>query len=157
MTRLLLDEMLSPAIAQSVRVAGGDAIAVSERPELWRSTDEALLELAAEQGRVLITDNVADFRTLELQWLSRGKGHAGLLYISSKTFPMSRKRTSLIARALISRHREGSWPAPGQSDWLALHRLIAPEESWTQPGVDINDSRALLEMMDSDEGPDVLR
>ena len=42
MTRLLLDEMLSPAIAQSVRAAGGDAIAVSERSELWRTSDEAL-------------------------------------------------------------------------------------------------------------------
>ncbi|MGA0946746.1 MAG: hypothetical protein ACO3UW_13370, partial [Candidatus Nanopelagicales bacterium] len=42
MTRLLLDEMLSPAIAQSVRAAGGDAIAVSERSELWRASDEAL-------------------------------------------------------------------------------------------------------------------
>ena len=119
MTRLLLDEMLSPAIAQSVRAAGGDAIAISERSELWRTSDEALLELAAEQSRVLVTDNVADFRTLELQWLPMGRSHAGLLYISSKTFPMSRRRTGLIASGLISRHRTGSWPAPGHSDWLS--------------------------------------
>ena len=119
MTRLLLDEMLSPAIAQSVRAAGGDAIAVSERSELWRTSDEALLELAAEQSRVLVTDNVADFRTLELQWLPMGRSHAGLLYISSKTFPMSRRRTGLIASGLISRHRTGWWPAPGHSDWLS--------------------------------------
>jgi hypothetical protein len=55
----------------------------------------------------------------------------------------------------------------------ALHLLLASESrqpssslgpmpvdasmSWKRPGVDINDSRALLEIMDSDEGPDVLR
>ena len=55
----------------------------------------------------------------------------------------------------------------------ALHLLLASEGrqppaslgpmpvdaamSWTRPGVDINDSRALLEIMDSDEGSDVLR
>ena len=55
----------------------------------------------------------------------------------------------------------------------ALHLLLASESrqptsalgpmpvdadmSWTRPGVDINDSRALLDVMDSDEGPDVLR
>ena len=55
----------------------------------------------------------------------------------------------------------------------ALHLLLASESrqppaslgpmpvdaglSWARQGVDINDSRALLEVMDSDEGPDVLR
>ena len=55
----------------------------------------------------------------------------------------------------------------------ALHLLLASESrqppaalgpmpvdegmSWTRPGVDINDSRALLEIMESGEGADVLR
>jgi hypothetical protein len=55
----------------------------------------------------------------------------------------------------------------------ALHLLLATKDSrlatslgpmpvdsamgWTRPGVDINDSRALLEIMESGEGADVLR
>jgi len=55
----------------------------------------------------------------------------------------------------------------------ALHLLLASESrqppaylgpmpvdaamSWTRLGVDINDSRSLLEIMDYDESPDVLR
>ena len=118
MTRLLLDEMLAPAIAEQLRKAGADAVAVSERAELWQSTDAALLELAATESRVLVTDNVKDFRALEKAWLAQGQLHAGLIYIHSKAYPMSRGRMGAIAAALLERHRASAWPGPGLSDWL---------------------------------------
>ena len=91
MTRLLLDEMLAPAVAQQLRNAGGDAIAVSER---------------------------ADVRILERSWLAQGRLHSGLVYINSKAYPMNRGRMGSIAAALLARHHASTWPEPGTSDWL---------------------------------------
>ena len=51
-TRLLLDEMVSAKIAARLREQGLDVQAVLERRELVGAPDEALLELAAREGRV---------------------------------------------------------------------------------------------------------
>ena len=110
--------MLAPAIAEQLRKAGADAVAVSERAELWQSTDAVLLDLAATETRVLATDNVKDFRVLERAWLAQGQLHAGLIYIHSKAYPMSRGRMGAIAAALLERHHASAWPRPGMSDWL---------------------------------------
>ena len=110
--------MLAPAIAEQLRKAGADAVAVSERAELWQSTDAVLLDLAATERRVLVTDNVKDFRILERTWLAQGQLHAGLIYIHSKAYPMSRGRMGAIAAALLERHRASAWPEPEMSDWL---------------------------------------
>ena len=110
--------MLAPAIAEHIRNAGGDAIAVSESVDLRQSTDAALLELAARESRVLVTDNVKDFRALEKAWLAQGQLHAGLIYIHSKAYPMTRGRMGSIAAALLARHHANTWPQPGTSDWL---------------------------------------
>ena len=110
--------MLAPAIAEQLRKAGADAVAVSERAELWQSTDAVLLDLAATETRVLVTDNVKDFRILERAWLVQGQLHAGLIYIHSKAYPMTRGRMGSIAAALLARHHANTWPQPGTSDWL---------------------------------------
>ena len=110
--------MLTPAIAEQIHKAGGDAIVVCENVDLRQSTDAALLELAARESRVLVTDNVKDFRALEKAWLAQGQLHAGLIYIHSKAYPMSRGRMGAIAAALLERHRASAWPGPGMSDWL---------------------------------------
>jgi hypothetical protein len=110
--------MLAPAIAEELRKPGADAVAVSERAELWQSTDAVLLEWATTESRVFVTDNVKDFRMLERSWLAQGRLHSGLVYINSKAYPMSRGRTGAIAAALLERHRASAWPGPGMSDWL---------------------------------------
>jgi len=110
--------MLAPAVAQQLRNAGADAIAVSERADLWQSTDAVLLELATTKSRVLITDNVKDFRILERSWLAQGRLHSGLVYINSKAYPMNRGRMGSIAAALLAPPHASTWPEPGTSDWL---------------------------------------
>ena len=50
MRRLLLDEMLSPRVAEELRRAGADARAISESPALRGTSDAELLELCAAQG-----------------------------------------------------------------------------------------------------------
>lgn len=42
-------------------------------------SDEAQLEFAARQNRVLFSFNVADFCRLHREWLIQGKSHAGIV------------------------------------------------------------------------------
>ena len=65
MTRaLLLDEMLSPTIADQLRQRGRDAYAITERSDLVGLPDEQVLGLGADEDRVLVTLNIADLRRL---------------------------------------------------------------------------------------------
>jgi hypothetical protein len=91
---------------------------VSERADLWQSTDAVLLEWATTESRVFVTDNVKDFRMLERSWLAQGRLHSGLVYINSKAYPMNRGRMGSIVAALLARHQANAWPQPGTSDWL---------------------------------------
>ncbi len=115
---LLLDEMLPPALAAALNGAGCDTAAISADPGLRGTPDAEVLELAAAQGRVLVTDNIRDFVPLSNAWAAQGRTHPGLLLLSSRTFPMTSARTGSIAAALIRRHRQGTWPAPGQFEFL---------------------------------------
>jgi len=85
--RLLLDEMLSPKIAVQLRERGVDVQAVLERRELVTYPDEALLELATREQRILVTKNVVDFGPLSQRWTADGRSHSGLILVSTKTFP----------------------------------------------------------------------
>lgn len=118
MTALLLDEMLSPGIAMQMSAAGHDVVAVSGRPDLRGMPDSEVLELATRENRVLVTDNVKDFAPLNASWAAQGRTHAGLVFISSKSFPQDRRRVGLIAAALTMRLGEGRWPSPGQYEFL---------------------------------------
>ena len=118
MSRLLLDEMLPAAIAEQLSAAGCDADAVSARPDLRGAFDADVLEVAAQEGRVLVTDNIRDFGPLSQQWAAQGRTHPGIVLISGKTFPMARGRSGLVAAALRVRCRANSWPQPGQYDLL---------------------------------------
>jgi hypothetical protein len=115
---LLLDEMLPPSLADQLNEAGCDTIAISADPALRGSPDAEVLEIAYAQGRVLVTDNIRDFAPLSTEWTAAGRAHAGILLVSSKTFPMTRDRTGRIAAALLARHGATHWPAPGQVEFL---------------------------------------
>jgi predicted nuclease of predicted toxin-antitoxin system len=58
--KLLLDENLSPRVAQALCVDGIDAVHLRDR-SLLGATDAQVLELAYIEDRVLVTVNVADF------------------------------------------------------------------------------------------------
>ena len=118
MTVLLLDEMLPPSLAVVLERAGCDTTAISATADLRGSSDPEVLEIAAAQGRILVTDNIRDFVPLSNAWAAQGRTHPGILVISSKRFPMTRERNGRIAAALIRRHETGTWPAPGQCEFL---------------------------------------
>lgn len=80
----LLDEQLSPAIADLLRSRGHDVQAVGKRTDLAGQPDRLIRETAAVEERVLITNNVKDFRPLAADRLARGQTHAGLILLASK-------------------------------------------------------------------------
>lgn len=56
--RLLL---LPSVIGEQLR-SGYDVIAVTEREDLRSASDQALFERARGEGRVIVTENIEDFR-----------------------------------------------------------------------------------------------
>jgi predicted nuclease of predicted toxin-antitoxin system len=93
--RALLDEQLSPRIAELLRDAGYDVVAVAERTELVGSSDAVLFEVATREERALITNNIKDFRPLAAELLAEGREHAGLILV-----PSTRVRTRAAIAAL---------------------------------------------------------
>lgn len=98
--KALIDVHFSHRIAELLRDRGLDAEAVSARADIPDSTPDAkLMELAAEEGRAVLTNNIKDFRPIAAARLQRGQGHAGLILVPS-TRPRTKKSTAPLANAL---------------------------------------------------------
>ncbi|MGB0091931.1 MAG: DUF5615 family PIN-like protein [Solirubrobacteraceae bacterium] len=93
--KALLDEQLSPRIAELLRSRGHDVQAVGERADIAGKSDRLILEVAASEDRVVITNNVKDFRPIAAERLARGESHAGLILLPSK-----RSRTRAVVELL---------------------------------------------------------
>jgi predicted nuclease of predicted toxin-antitoxin system len=93
--KALLDEQLSPRIAEALRNRGYDVQAVVERSDLAGRSDRAIFEVAADEERAVITNNVKDFRPLAAERLARGESHAGLILL-----PSTRTRTRSAVKVL---------------------------------------------------------
>lgn len=66
------------SIAAALRKHGHDLRAADEERELDGAEDERLLELAAAEGRVMITFDVTDFTVFAQREAEAGRRHAGL-------------------------------------------------------------------------------
>jgi len=86
---LLLDEHLSPALAQMLRNRGVDAVPLQHWREgtLLGQPDEQLLIEAAKESRILVSYDVATLGQAAQELTLSGQEHAGVLLISSKTVP----------------------------------------------------------------------
>jgi predicted nuclease of predicted toxin-antitoxin system len=87
--RLLLDEMYAPTIAQQLRAPGHDVASVHD-PEcrtLEGEPDEEVWAAALAADRVLVTENVQDFRRIEANALSCERPAARLIFTTSRQFP----------------------------------------------------------------------
>lgn len=93
---LLLDEMFAPTLAESLRQAGFDVVAVAGHPVLAAAPDQQVAAWAAEEGRRVVTENVRDFAPLA----GRGKPPLRVLFTSSRRFPRSRRNPGLLLKAL---------------------------------------------------------
>ena len=99
---LLLDEMFSDDIAQQLRARGYDVISAVADSALVGLPDEQVLAYAATEGRALVTANIKDFVPLDSRYRAAGQSHAGLILVSTKTFPQNRGFPAAITTALAT-------------------------------------------------------
>jgi hypothetical protein len=81
--RLFTDEDVYGAVAVALRRAGVDAVSTPEAGRL-RESDDSQLQWAANEGRVLVTFNVAHFAGMHAAWLRGGRHHAGIVVSSQR-------------------------------------------------------------------------
>jgi hypothetical protein len=117
--RLLLDEMLSPAIARELRSRGHDVETVAGNPAREALSDPEVLALARTEHRAVVTNNLRDFRPLHHEAITPGgAGHFGMIFVPGN-YRRTRADTGRIIAALeaiLVRH-------PGEED-------LANGEAW---------------------------
>jgi Domain of unknown function (DUF5615) len=111
---LLLDEMFSDGIAQQLRAKGYDVVSAVADPALVGLPDDQVLAYATAEGRVLVTANIKDFVPLDGRYRAAGQSHAGLILVSTKTFPQDRGFLWAITTALTTLLSSTTKIQPGQ-------------------------------------------
>ena len=109
--RLLLDAHLSGrVIGRHLRGLGHDILALDEHRELEGLDDAEVLELATQEGRILVTHNVHDFPDILREWAEGGCEHAGCVILVG---------VQLASFGLITRCIETALGrVPAQPDWV---------------------------------------
>jgi hypothetical protein len=110
--------MLSPKISEQLRERGLDAYAIAERADLVGLSDEQVLALGADEDRVVVTLNIADFAGLNAEWLALGRSHGGLVYVSTTTFPQHRAFIGSLIGSLDKVAHAEELPGPHESRFL---------------------------------------
>lgn len=97
--KLALDNHYAPVIASKLRERGHDAVHALERG--WSTIDdERLLEVCVGEGRVLLTNDVADFSVIARRWATEGRQHLGIVFTSDASMPRSRSTSGRFVSAL---------------------------------------------------------
>jgi hypothetical protein len=117
--KLLLDEMLNPAIARELRSRGHDVEPVAGNPRREALSDPEVLELARAERRVVVTDNLRDFRPLHHEAVTPGgAGHYGMVFM-----PGGYRRTRADTGRIIAALEAILTAYPGEDD-------LANGEAW---------------------------
>lgn len=96
--KLVLDEHLSPTIAERLRAEGHDVVA-AEGVGLRQRPDEEVFEWAVANQRALVTRNLRDFRPIHARYLSSGLEHFGLVLVPGR-YSLARAGFGQLTRAL---------------------------------------------------------
>ena len=81
--KLLLDEMLSAVIAEQLRARGHNVEAINRHPQHEALSDGDVLDLAREEHRAVVTNNLVDFRALHHEAITPGgRGHFGMVFMA---------------------------------------------------------------------------
>ena len=116
--RLLLDEMLAPAIADQLKRRGLDVEAVARRTDLAALPDDQVLAVGVIEDRVVVTLNIVDFAGLHSEWQAAGRSHAGLVLVSTASFPQDGAFVGAVVESLAAAARSGELPGRGQASFL---------------------------------------
>jgi predicted nuclease of predicted toxin-antitoxin system len=115
--RLLLDAHLSGrVIGRHLRGQGHDVLALDEHQNLEGLDDPDVLELATNEGRILLTHNVKDFPDILREWADEGREHAGCIILVGIQLGQFGQLIRSIEAALVG--------APDQRDWLNRSVLV---------------------------------
>src|SRR5215204_1763408 len=80
--KILLDAHISGrTVGKALIESCHDVRALDSEPELEGLSDPEVLELAAAEGRVLVTANIRDFEPLLREWAGEGRSHAGVILV----------------------------------------------------------------------------
>ena len=108
--RLLLDADLSPrGIAEPLREAGHDVLALAAEPALEGLDDPDVLLLAAREQRILVTRNSRDFAPLLREWAEAGRAHAGCILIWTLDHHRFAELVAGVELLLAQRSRQDAW------------------------------------------------
>jgi hypothetical protein len=108
--RFLLDAYVSgPSVGGPLRENGHDVRALDQERELEGLDDEDVLELASEDGRILVTHNVADFPEVLRDWAGGGRSHAGVILVYGIDHSEFGLDVRGIERWLKLRRRQEDW------------------------------------------------
>lgn len=115
-TCVLLDEMYPPSLAQRLRDAGHDVLAVLDiQVGLASYSDDDVLAWAARNDRCIVTENVRDFARLA----ALAVPHAGIIFVSSQRFQRTASGLNRISDALEAVLKAKSLPPRGSAIWLS--------------------------------------
>ena len=97
--RFFTDEDIYRATALSLRKAGFDVVSTPETGRLGES-DESQLRWASDEGRAIVTFNVAHFVSLHTDWMKQGRHHAGVIVSSQRSIGDLSRRLLHLAGTL---------------------------------------------------------
>jgi len=118
--KLLLAEMLSPVIAEQLRLHGYDVEAIAGDPAGRGLSDRDVMELARSEHRAVVTNNVDDFRPLHNEAIaSGGTGDFGMVYMPGdyRRAKADVGRIVTALQAMLDRYPRESGLANGET-WL---------------------------------------
>lgn len=118
--KLLLGEMLSPAIARELTARGHDVQFVAGHPDREALSDPEVLAIARAERRAVVTSNVRDFRPLHAEAvMPGGAGHYGMIFMSGNCRRTKDDVGRIVAalEAKISQYPGGDALANAE-DWL---------------------------------------
>jgi predicted nuclease of predicted toxin-antitoxin system len=108
--RLVLDANLSPKrIGGPLAKRGYDVLSLASDAALGALDDPQVLELAAEQARILVTRNARDFAPLLREWAEADRHHAGCILIWTLAHHEFGAIIRGVSRLLDDRPDAGHW------------------------------------------------
>ena len=99
---LLLDEMLSDDIGQELRAKGYDVTSVVADPALIGLPDDQVLAYATPRGERWSPPTSGTSSPWTVALVAAGQPHAGLILVSTKTFPQNRGFAAAITASLAT-------------------------------------------------------
>jgi predicted nuclease of predicted toxin-antitoxin system len=116
--KLLLDEHVSPRVAEALRTSGHGVVPVSESELLRGRSDEEMLERASGARQALVTHNFADFLKISADWAKTGREHFGVVLVP---IGFQRRGVGAYVRALevLLESHESDDALRGQVTWVS--------------------------------------